>query len=408
MMALKPDSMSFQIGSIYRRKDIHDAFGGQRQGGISTPRDYPAVFLFTQDEGSNYGYRDEWQKDGYFHYTGEGQVGDMKMTRGNLRLLRHAENGKSLMLFQKVSDGYHRFLGNMECVTYYEKRIPDKYGNLRRGFIFKLKFVDAGPKTDIGDLAMEFDRATLESLRGKAIEASSHRVERDTRSSVVWERSQVVATYVLKRAYGFCEACGQPAPFERRNHTPYLEAHHTKRVSDDGPDAPSYVMALCPICHRRVHYGVDGKEYNAQIQVVPRQIEAALEAHRALIVTAAVIFDGEGRVFVAQRDAGSMAGLWEFPGGKLRNGENPEDCVRREIREELRIGLTQIRPLYSVDHDYESFLIRLLCFAAKPNACPKITEHRMGKWVSLHELEGLDLAPADMKVARYLQSSRQW
>ena len=86
----------------------------------------------------------------------------MKMTRGNLRLLRHAENGKSLMLFQKVSDGYYRFLGNMECVTYYEKRIPDKYGNLRRGFIFKLKFVDAGPKTDIGDLAMEFDRATLE------------------------------------------------------------------------------------------------------------------------------------------------------------------------------------------------------------------------------------------------------
>jgi hypothetical protein len=62
MMALKPDSMSFQIGSIYRRKDIHDAFGGQRQGGISTPRDYPAVFLFTQDEGSNYGYRDECRK----------------------------------------------------------------------------------------------------------------------------------------------------------------------------------------------------------------------------------------------------------------------------------------------------------------------------------------------------------
>jgi 5-methylcytosine-specific restriction protein A len=67
----------FVPGQIYRRRDLHHQFGGQQQGGISTPSRFPIILLFTGDSGARYGYHDGWQADGLFLYTGEGQRGDM-------------------------------------------------------------------------------------------------------------------------------------------------------------------------------------------------------------------------------------------------------------------------------------------------------------------------------------------
>lgn len=74
--------MNFEVGKEYKRTDIHDAYGGQRQGGISTPADHDLIFLFSSSSGEEYGYIDGWQGD-IFHYSGEGQKGDMEFTRGN-------------------------------------------------------------------------------------------------------------------------------------------------------------------------------------------------------------------------------------------------------------------------------------------------------------------------------------
>ncbi|MFL6446142.1 MAG: HNH endonuclease [Bryobacteraceae bacterium] len=70
-----------------------------------------------------------------------------------------------------------------------------------------------------------------------------------------------------------CEACKQPAPFDRPDGKPYLEPHHTRRVSDGGPDHPSSVAAVCPNCHRRIHHGRDGKQYNVALQERLSEIE---------------------------------------------------------------------------------------------------------------------------------------
>jgi hypothetical protein len=61
-----------------------------------------------------------------------------------------------------------------------------------------------------------------------------------------------VKAYVLRRANGCCEACGEEAPFVRKDGTPYLEPHHTRRVADGGPDHPAWVAAICPTCHRQI------------------------------------------------------------------------------------------------------------------------------------------------------------
>jgi len=81
----------------------------------------------------------------------------------------------------------------------------------------------------------------------------------------VRQRSQAIRAYVMKRASGACEGCEKEAPFVTSQGRPYLEAHHVSRVSDGGPDHPRWVIALCPNCHRRVHHGQNGEEYNARM-----------------------------------------------------------------------------------------------------------------------------------------------
>jgi len=73
----------FEKGNLYIRRELHDKYGGNRQGGISNCAKYPFIFVFTGKAGKYHGYEDGWSEDGYFHYTGEGQKGDMTFTKGN-------------------------------------------------------------------------------------------------------------------------------------------------------------------------------------------------------------------------------------------------------------------------------------------------------------------------------------
>jgi 5-methylcytosine-specific restriction enzyme A len=82
----------------------------------------------------------------------------------------------------------------------------------------------------------------------------------------VYQRSNDLKVYVLRRADGTCEGCQAPALFQTKAGRPYLEPHHTRRLSDGGPDDYRHVIALCPTCHRRVHHGSDGDGYNDQLR----------------------------------------------------------------------------------------------------------------------------------------------
>lgn len=101
--------MEFVPGCIYHRQnDIHQKYGGQGRGGISTPTGRPDVFLFTGDAGLQYGYEDRFSPDGTYSYTGECQTGDMSMVRGNLAIKTHEQTGRSVHLFEYVSKGQVR------------------------------------------------------------------------------------------------------------------------------------------------------------------------------------------------------------------------------------------------------------------------------------------------------------
>ena len=129
----------YQRGQIYNRgRDIHDRYGGQQQGGIITPKDYPLVICITGAAGEQHGYTDKWLDDGSFDYFGEGQVGDMKLTKGNLAIAEHVPAGEDLLLFQKVTrEGSLRFEGQFVCSGYRKMPAPGQERKFARSHRFQ-------------------------------------------------------------------------------------------------------------------------------------------------------------------------------------------------------------------------------------------------------------------------------
>jgi 5-methylcytosine-specific restriction protein A len=128
----------FNSGQIYKRSDLHDRFGGQRQGGISTPANHKIILIFTGQNGAEHGYKDEWQPGSLFHYTGEGQIGDMAFVRGNSAIRDHIQNGKELHLFSAKGKGQVQYEGQFEFRNYHYRNGTDTNGNPRRMIVFEL------------------------------------------------------------------------------------------------------------------------------------------------------------------------------------------------------------------------------------------------------------------------------
>jgi hypothetical protein len=128
----------FVIGHEYIRKKIHKEWGGGYQGGISPSRRHPVIFLFTGKSGEQYGYNDTRDSDGVFWYAGEGRVGDMQLTRGNLAITKAREEGRRLRLFEQTSRGQVIFRGDFEYLKRRERRGPDQRGEERRVIEFGL------------------------------------------------------------------------------------------------------------------------------------------------------------------------------------------------------------------------------------------------------------------------------
>ena len=260
----------FIRGKTYVRRDLHRQFGGQGQGGISTPVDHPIIFIFTGEQGEQYGYRDGWIEDGVFLYTGEGQHNDMAFVRGNRAIRDHSRNGKDLHLFEYVDRGLVRYLGQMVYAGFQRRDVPDLDGNIRSVIVFQFLPLDSFDDTvrEHDDAEEQLARTPMDELRRRALEvAQDPRPPHESRQFTYY-RSTAVKVYVLRRADGRCEACGQAAPFTTSSGRPYLEPHHIRRLSDGGPDHPESVIGLCPNCHRRAHHSADRAQFNTRIGVV--------------------------------------------------------------------------------------------------------------------------------------------
>lgn len=124
------------------------------------------------------------------------------------------------------------------------------------------------------------------------------------------------------------------------------------------------------------------------------------------LVSACALVDVDGRLLIGKRpEGGAMAGLWEFPGGKLEPGETPEACLIRELEEELGINVTKscLAPLTFASHTYEDFhLLMPLYVCRRWDGDIKALVHSDLRWVKPIELRNFDMPPADEPLASFL------
>ena len=133
-------------------------------------------------------------------------------------------------------------------------------------------------------------------------------------------------------------------------------------------------------------------------------MESESVSPREITVVAAVIRDQEDRVLLTQRPEGRhMGGLWEFPGGKIDDGEAPGEALVRELDEELGIEIVVQRPLTFAVHEEPDLRILLLFYSARiARGEPQGHEGQAVEWVAVTELPSFPTPPADAELIRLL------
>jgi 8-oxo-dGTP diphosphatase len=123
-----------------------------------------------------------------------------------------------------------------------------------------------------------------------------------------------------------------------------------------------------------------------------------------ITVLCGIIVNSEGEIFIARRKPGkSLAGKWEFPGGKLEEGEREAECLKRELLEELGMEVEAGECLGENVHHYPTFSIRLIAYRCRfVSASYQLTDHDQYAWVKKEELPNYDLAEADVPLVNLI------
>ncbi|MBK0055605.1 HNH endonuclease signature motif containing protein [Stenotrophomonas sp. S39] len=219
--------LPFEVGALYnRQKQIHGVFGGQQQGGISTPKEHPLVIAFTGEAGVSHGYHDFWDDDEVFHYFGEGQVGDMRYVAGNRAIGEHVKDGKTLVIFQMMGKGRpYRYLGRFICQSsYVQPGTPDREGQPRSAIVFRLRSLEASLGLALGESAQAETDAAIDDVG-----STSTRRETEVRTKQRLFRERLIGVERGCRLTGI-----EDLRFLRASHIkPWADSTHSERIDGE-------------------------------------------------------------------------------------------------------------------------------------------------------------------------------
>ena len=136
-------------------------------------------------------------------------------------------------------------------------------------------------------------------------------------------------------------------------------------------------------------------------------VNTMVKSLKIIRVTAAII-ESENKILIAQRKAKDnlFGGLWEFPGGKIEDGETPEECMARELMEELEIEVEVGTLITSNIHRYPNGIFELLAYRVQ-HICGNfvLNDHDEVKWITIDEISKFDFPPANTPIINYLKNS---
>ncbi|WP_433581272.1 NUDIX domain-containing protein [Paenibacillus amylolyticus] len=228
---------------------------------------------------------------------------------------------------------------------------------------------------------VDISKRRIKEERRSRLQNAAKAPDTVTVTSKQFVRNGDVIVEVLERAKGVCEQCKKPAPFLRKDLTPYLEVHHIKPLAEGGEDTVENAIAICPNCHRAAHHAAE-----------------------VVTVIAAVVMDARKVLITKRRDEDGTPGLWEFPGGKLEGSESLERCLRREIKEELNINIKVRKYFRESVFQTEKATYRIMAFFAKHiNGDIQLNVHDEAKWVDIADLNQYSFLPADVTFVQELQ-----
>ena len=120
----------------------------------------------------------------------------------------------------------------------------------------------------------------------------------------------------------------------------------------------------------------------------------------------AVNENGEPIIFATQRGYGDLKGGWEFPGGKIEEGETPQEALVREIKEELETEISVGKLIDTIEYDYPTFHLSMDCFWAEiVSGDLVLTEHEAAKWLTKAELDSVEWLPADITLIEKIRAA---
>lgn len=251
------------IGENYTNEQITNIFRVGNMGGMRKSNTKNALVLISFHSGKDRLYNDYWKED-TLYYTGMGQNGDQDINFAqNKTLAKSKTNGVTVYLFEVFQEQVYKYRGIVELTgDPFLKEELDSTGNPRKVWKFPLKLITPNYLSEneintlINTLQEETNKKAKKFSTSKLISYVDNipgDVSVLTTLKKTYIRNPIIALYAKTRANGVCELCGESAPFSV-DEKPFLESHHIIPLSEGGKDSIDNVAALCPNCHRKVHY----------------------------------------------------------------------------------------------------------------------------------------------------------
>lgn len=247
-------------GSTLNNDELSATFLCSPQGGMRrSTRTNTLVIVSNHVESV---YDDRWIND-VLHYTGMGQRGPQSLEfHQNKTLNESRTNGVSVHLFEVFTKRVYTYIGEVVLADDpYQEQQTDSGGQDRSVWVFPLRlksgYAPAIPEATLKalDQVKEKQAHYLSDAEVKALAKKQGQaiVGKRNASVTVYQRSPWVAEHAKRRANGKCELCQEPAPFSRKDGSPYLETHHIEWLANGGADTVDNTVALCPNCHKKMH-----------------------------------------------------------------------------------------------------------------------------------------------------------